>query len=166
MTKISDRMSAITIDRMFGQPPAKVFAAFAQKEQKAQWFAGPTDGSEVERVLDCRTGGREVLEVRWPSGTVTRFEAKYHHVEAEGRLVYGYDLFIDGALYSVSLADIVFEGREGGTAMRFAETTSYFSDQELGEVTASRMHGTSAQMDMLAMHLSGETVTRTIDDCH
>lgn len=166
MTKISDRMSAITIDRMFDRSPARVFAAFSQKDQKAQWFAGPTDGSEVERVLDCRTGGREVLEVRWPSGTVTRFEAKYHHVEPASRLVYSYDLFIDGALYSVSLADIVFEGRDGGTAMRFAETTSYFSDQDMGEMTASRMNGTSAQMDMLSMHLSGETVTRTIDDCH
>ena len=166
MTRISEKMSSIAFDRVFSQSPETVFAAFSKLEQKEKWFSGPAGAKINERSLDCRAGGREVLEVLWPSGTVTRFDARYHCAESETRLVYSYDLFIDGALYSVSLADVVFEAKDGGTLIRFAESTSYFTDQELDESTASRMHGTKAQFDMLAMALSGEAVVSQIDDCH
>lgn len=66
----------------------------------------------------------------------------------------------------MSLADIVFEETNGGTLVRFAESTSYFSDQDMSEMTASRMHGTAAQFDMLETALAGEAVVSLIDNCH
>jgi uncharacterized protein YndB with AHSA1/START domain len=166
MTRVSEKMSAISFDRSFRQSSDAVFAAFSREELKGKWFTGPSDARIRERMLDCRIGGHEVLEVLWASGTVTRFEARYHAVEPEKRLVYSYDLFIDGVLYSVSLADILFSRGGSGTAVNFTETTTYFSDQDLGEMTASRLHGTKAQFDMLASALAGENVVSTIDDCH
>lgn len=166
MTKISDRMSAIAFERSFKHPVEAVFAAFSQQEKKAQWFTGPADATVQERKVDCRSGGSEILEVRWASGTVTRFEAHYHRVEEGARIVYSYDLFIDGALFSISLADITFQAEGGGTRVSFAESTSYFSGSDLGDMTDSRLHGTKAQFDMLAMALENQPVVSTIDDCH
>jgi uncharacterized protein YndB with AHSA1/START domain len=166
VTRISEKMSAISFQRAFRQSPEAVFAAFSNQDLKGKWFTGPADATIQERMLDCRIGGREVLEVRWASGTVTRFEARYHAVELTSRLVYSYDLFIDSVLYSVSLTDILFSRDGSGTAVNFTETTTYFSDQDLGEMTASRLHGTKAQFDMLASALAGEAVVSAIDDCH
>lgn len=166
MTRISERMSAIAFDRSFKHPLKNVFAAFSQENRKAQWFTGPADARVQERKVDCRTGGSEVLDVRWASGTVTRFEARYHRVEEGARIVYSYDLFIDGALFSTSLADVTFKSDEQGTLVTFAETTSYFTDADLGDMTDSRLHGTKAQYDMLEMLLDGKPVASQIDDCH
>lgn len=166
MTKISEKMSAIAFDRAFRQSPERVFAAFSRIEQKSKWFTGPPDATENERVLDFRVGGREILEVLWKSGAVSRFDAKFHHVDTDRRIVYSYDLLINGELYSTSLTDIMFERKDGGTVMSFAESTSYFSDQDLGEMTTSRMHGTRAQIDMMATALADEPVVRPIPDCH
>lgn len=167
MTKISDRMSAITIDRTFSHALETVFAAFSTAEKKAKWFRGPSDGQVLEQTLDCRTGGRETLEVRWASGTVSRFEAHYHRVEDGSRIVYSYDLFIGSDHYSTSLADLRFEtAGEGGTRMQFAETTAYFNEEDLGPMTESRLHGTGALFDMLGQALDNRPLVSTIDDCH
>lgn len=166
MTRIAEKQSAITIKRDYKHPVAKVFAAFAQPEQKAKWFGVVSDGTENERFMDCRTGGREVLEVLWPSGVISRFDARYSQVTENSRLVYTYDLFIDGKLYSVSLADVIFEQKDGRTSVSFAETTSYYEEQNVDEMTASRLHGTTALFDMMEMALNDDVVQSTIDNCH
>ncbi len=166
MTRISERMSAIAFDRTFKHPVEAVFSAFSHQEKKAQWFTGPADAKVQERKVDCRTGGSEVLEVCWAGGTVTRFEARYHRVEEGARIVYSYDLFIDGALFSISLADISFKTEVDGTIVSLAESTSYFSDADLGEMTEGRLHGTRAQFDMLALALDDKPVVSPIADCH
>lgn len=166
MTRISEHMSAIAFDRTFKHPVEAVFSAFSHQEKKALWFTGPADANVRERKLDCRTGGSEILEVRWASGTVTRFEAHYHRVDDGSRIIYSYDLFIDGALFSISLADVSFKAESGGTKVSFAESTSYFGDADLGEMTDSRLHGTKAQFDMLSLALDGKPVVSTFDDCH
>lgn len=166
MTRISGRMSAIAFERSFNHPLDTVFSAFSQAEKKAQWFTGPADATIRERLLDCRSGGREILEVCWASGTVTRFEAHYHRVDEGSRIVYSYDLFIDGVLFSISLADIAFKTQGHETTVSFAESTSYFGETDLGEMTDGRLHGTRAQFDMLALALDGKPVVSTIDDCH
>lgn len=44
--------------------------------------------------------------------------------------------------------------------------TCYFTDADLSDITDSRLHGTTAQFDMLGMLLDGRQVASTIDDCH
>lgn len=167
MTIISDRMSAIAFDRTFRQSLDTVFAAFSDPAKKAKWFTGPADGKVQEQALDCRSGGSEILDVRWASGTVSRFEARYHRVDDKERIVYSYDLFIDGALFSISLADVRFEAAsDGGTVVHFAESTAYYNEADLDQMTDSRMHGTTALFDMLGMALENQAVVSTIDDCH
>jgi uncharacterized protein YndB with AHSA1/START domain len=46
-----------TIERLYPQKPARVFAAWSDPELKARWFIGPAPWKLVERKLDFRIGG-------------------------------------------------------------------------------------------------------------
>ena len=54
--------------------------------------------------MDVRVGGRERLKGRWEGGVVTTFDATYHDVIPNERLVYSYEMHLDEKKISVSLA--------------------------------------------------------------
>ncbi len=68
---------SFTIRRVYDAPVAPVFKAWADKEAKARWFAGPEGGKEVIREHDFRVGGRERLKGASPSGRVSDFHTEY-----------------------------------------------------------------------------------------
>ena len=77
-----------SINRVYDASPADVWAAWADNETKARWFIGPEGWSQVERTLDMRVGGTEILRGRLPgSGLETLFTARDHVVERQERLV-------------------------------------------------------------------------------
>lgn len=114
--------SAFTLERSFPASPARVFAAFADPVLKARWSGGGDGWTSIERSADFRGGDREVAVGLWASGTVSAFEAHYHDIVPERRIVYSYAMRLDGLRISVSLAtiDILPAGRplslEGGGA--------------------------------------------------
>src|SRR5581483_6071048 len=69
---------AFTLERTYEAPVARVFEALSEVDAKGKWFSG-TKGqwTLIERAMDFRVGGREVLKGRWESGAVTMFDAVY-----------------------------------------------------------------------------------------
>ena len=106
-----------SIERTYpGVTPARVFAAFASEKGKEMWFSGPNDNWErVERSLDFKVGGRERLVGRWQSGMITAFDATYWDIVPGERIVYVYEMHLDGRKISVSLATLEFKAAGGGT---------------------------------------------------
>jgi len=147
-----------TITRDYASAPARVFAAWADPELKARWFIGPGDWTVVERRLDLRVGGEELLHGRFPaSGLETRFVARYHLVEPDARLVYAYDMTVRGRQHSVSLATVEFLARGTGTTMRFTEQVVFVDGTPSSEGTPSRERGTDAHFARLAALIDGPT---------
>jgi uncharacterized protein YndB with AHSA1/START domain len=73
---MSDRSSThatFVIERDYDAPPARVFAAWASVDAKAQWF-GP--GGDVGHVLDFHEGGREHFEAA-VGGDVYSYDERY-----------------------------------------------------------------------------------------
>src|SRR3954470_18479107 len=95
-----------TIERTYDATPARVFAAWAQAEAKARWFVGPEPWKPLERSLDLRVGGREVLKGAFAGGPVTLFEAVYHDLVPDQRLVFSYAMSMDERRISVSLVTV------------------------------------------------------------
>ncbi len=63
----------------------------------------------VERTMDFRVGGRERLKGQWRTGLVTEFDATYFDIIPGERIVYAYEMRLDGRKISVSLATFEFK---------------------------------------------------------
>jgi uncharacterized protein YndB with AHSA1/START domain len=143
---------SFTIERTYAASVPRVFAAWADIEMKARWFMGPPESWKlVRRELDFRVGGGEVLRGEHASGRVSHFEARYHSIVPDQRLVYAYDMYVGDKHFSVSLATVeLVAATGGGTRMIFTEQAA-FLDGEDGRT--SRDTGTAAHFDRLATAL-------------
>ena len=143
--------ASFSIERTYPAAPSRVFAAFADPVRKARWF-GAADGlTLIERVWDFRDGGREHLSGRWPSGMVTAFDAHYHDIVPDRRIVYSYAMRLDGRRISASLATIEFLAEGAGTRLIVTEQGAFLDGYE---DKGSREHGTGALLDRLGVSLA------------
>ena len=92
----------------------------------------------------------ERLKGEWDSGMVTDFDAHYHDIVPERRIVYSYAMHLDGRRIPVSLATIEFEPEGAGTRFRLTEQGAFLDGYD---DAGSREHGTAAQMEKLARAL-------------
>lgn len=152
MTDRSVTHSTWTLERTYDAKPARVFAAFADKEAKSRWFGG---GDELQWDLDFRVGGHEVNIGRMDSGTVFALEAIYQDIVPDERIVYSYDMKMNDERISVSLATIQLEAVDGGTRLTFTEQGAYLDGLDTPE---AREHGTGELLDALGKSLQGATV--------
>ena len=113
------------IERDYDATPARVFAAWARPEIKLRWFACHDDWRTLEHHLDLRPGGSERLLTGTPAGGVHRMDARYFDVVADRRLVYAYEMHVDDARISVSLATVELAPRGRGTRMTFTEQVAF-----------------------------------------
>lgn len=143
-----------TLERTWTTTPARVFEAWADVEIKAMWFPGVDEETlrVVRRDLDFRRGGVEVLEGHFPaSGMTALYEARFHLVEPDRRLVYDYDLHHDGLFTSVTLSSLFIEPEGARTRVVYTEQIVFLDGKD---GTAGRKHGTEAQWEKLETVLS------------
>ena len=140
-----------SINRIYDAAPADVWVAWADGATKARWFVGPEGWQQIERSSDVRVGGIEILRGRFASnGLETLFSARYHVVEPKARLVYAYDMHLNGKHHSVSLATVEFIGDPEGTRLRFTEQVAFVDGTDGRDGTLSRKRGTAAQLERVA----------------
>lgn len=143
---------SFTIDRTYPFPPAKIFAALADPALKARWFVGPLGWIELERRMDFRVGGEETVQGRHAAGMVSLFTARYHDIIPDERIIYAYDMHIDGTYLSASLATIELTPDGAGARLRFTEQGAYLDGSDGNE---SRREGTAGLLDRLGDFLKG-----------
>src|SRR6202020_3189111 len=123
-----------------------VFKALTDPQVKARWFTGGKGYPLLPRQMDVRPGGREHVKGRWKTGVVSTFDAVYHDVVTDERIVYAYEMRLDDRKISVSLATL--ELIPAGTGARLVMT-------EQGAVldgyddAGSREHGSNFLLDAL-----------------
>ena len=71
--------------------------------------------------LDFRVGGTEFLQGGPPDGPVHTYEANYHEIVPDERIVYGYTMDADGKVISVSVTTVEFAPAGDGTTLTFTE---------------------------------------------
>ena len=138
-----------TLERRYETRVERVYAAWSEAELRAQWFVGADNWTELERSFDFRVGGRERLCGRFASGLDTVYEATFHVIDAERRIVYAYDMTLAGAHHSVSLVTVEFRGERGATRFRYTEQLVFLDGTDETKGTVSRKHGTSAHFERL-----------------
>jgi uncharacterized protein YndB with AHSA1/START domain len=142
-----------TLERTYQASPAQVYAAWSNIDAKARWFNGPEHQWKAsERSLDFRPGGQERVGGTFvATGRTSLFVATYFDILDERRIVYAYEMFVDGVKISVSLASIELSPAPGGgTRMVLTEQGAYFDGKD---GATSRRAGTEGLMKQFAAAL-------------
>jgi uncharacterized protein YndB with AHSA1/START domain len=144
--------SMFTVRREYPVSPARVFAAFADVNQKRKWFNPPPDWNQ-DHAMDFRVGGKEHSYGGPKGGQVHKFDAVYQDIVPNERIIYTYDMHLDDTRISVSLAVIEFKAKGGGTQLIITEHGAYLDGHSDG--AASREHGTNWLIDKMGETLKG-----------
>ena len=140
------------LERTYEVPTARVWKALTDPAAKQKWFAGePRRWELLERQMDVRVGGSERVRGRWEGGVVSTFDAVYHDVIPNERLVYSYQMFLDDKKISVSLATIELKDGGGRTTLKVTEQGAFLDGYE---DAGSRQHGTGHLLDALGKSLA------------
>jgi uncharacterized protein YndB with AHSA1/START domain len=145
---LSDR--AFSLTHTFRAPAAKVFAAYTDPKQLAQWW-DPTGGLQVER-MEVRAGGGYRYVKRLPGGGTMAFIGSYLEVEPVTRLVYTFQ--VEGQPGSPVTTTVELAEAAGTTTLTL--TTEFPSKQERdAAVQYGALGGAKAALLQLAAFLGG-----------
>jgi uncharacterized protein YndB with AHSA1/START domain len=148
MSKRSTTHATFIIERNYDAAPARVFAAWAHKDAKGQWFGPPEGGGEHE--LDFRIGGRERFAAS-VEGALYEYDALYEDIVADERIVYTYNMHRDGTRMSVSVSTVEMLAAGEGTYLRYTEQGVFLDGIDTPQ---AREHGTGEILDKLGEALA------------
>jgi uncharacterized protein YndB with AHSA1/START domain len=100
--------------------------------------------------MDVRPGGREHVKGRWETGVVSTFDAVYHDVVADERIVYAYEMHLDDRKISVSLATLELKPAGTDTRLVMTEQGAFLDGYD---DAGSREHGSNFLLDALGNSL-------------
>jgi uncharacterized protein YndB with AHSA1/START domain len=146
----SAQHATFTIERSFDALPSRVFHAWTDQAAKARWFSAPVDWKDAIREQDFRVGGHDPLKGAWPDGHITDFNSEYRDIVPNERIVYVYDMHVDGAKISVSLATLEFKPVGQGTKLIVTEQGAFLDGYN---DAGSRERGTRAMIEALEASL-------------
>lgn len=150
MSHRSATHTTFVIERSYDAAPARVFAAWADKSAKEQWF-GPPDGGG-DHGLDFRVGGREHFAAS-VNGALYTYDALYEDIVADERIVYTYNMHRDGTRMSVSVSTVELLATGEGTHLRYTEQGVFLDGIDTPQ---AREHGTAEILDKLGQALAAE----------
>jgi uncharacterized protein YndB with AHSA1/START domain len=142
MSEPSVEHAAFVVERTYDASPDRVFAAWSDPRAKARWHGV----SEEEFELDFRVGGWERHRGMLPDGREYTFQALYQDIVPGRRIVYTYDMLLDGTRISVSVATAEFRPEPDGTRLVFTEQGAFLDGHEL---PAGREQGMGSLLDSL-----------------
>jgi uncharacterized protein YndB with AHSA1/START domain len=143
--------ATFVVERKYEASPERAFAAWADPEAKARWYVD----SDAHLELDFRVGGRERSRGTAPDGRAYSYEALFQDIVPAERIVYTYEMLLEGTRISVSLATVEFTPvGDSGTALVFTEQGAFLDGHES---PARRAEGMGSLLDALGEELQSET---------
>ena len=152
MTERSVSHGTFVIERRYPVHPAKVFGAWADAAAKEIWMDDPdykSDGSSY--ALDFRVGGHERFSGLTPEGGPYSYDARYHDIVPDYRIVYSYEMYAADDRMSVSLATVEIEPYQDGTKLTYTEQCAFLDGIDKPE---AREEGTAWMLDNLGKYLA------------
>jgi len=151
MTQPTVSHDTFVIERSYEVPVAQVFEAWADPVRKARWFAGSADALGSGYELDFRVGGHEVNRGGPPGGPVYTYDSEFRDIVPEQRIVYTYEMSVDGSRMSVSVATVELHDLGASTRLVLTEQGVFLDGHD---TSAQREEGTRALLESLATHLT------------
>jgi uncharacterized protein YndB with AHSA1/START domain len=150
MTDRTVTHATFVIDRTFKASPARVFAAFADPTAKKRWFANPDESASIQHDIDFRVGGHETSRGIDPNGPSFLFDAVYQDIVPDQRIVTTYEMQMNDARISVSVATLELKPDGSATRLVYTEQGAFLDGLDTSE---QREHGTRELFDALEREL-------------
>lgn len=143
----SEVHATFTLERDWDVPVERVWHAFADLEARRAWFGAEAEGLTMTAFEDdFRVGGHGVNEGRFGDGPAHRFRSTYTDIVEHQRIVYSYDMWLDGEHISTSVTTIRLEPTARGTHVTFTEQGVHLDGHDTG---AQREEGSNELLDAL-----------------
>ncbi len=143
----SQTHSTFVIERSIEAPVPRVWRALSDTGERDQWFGGGDQFDASDKSHDFRVGGITVEGGQWHGGPTSQFHATYTDIIDRVRMVFTYDMWIDGRHISTSLTTIALESEGDGTRLTYTEQGVHFDGLDS---TEGREEGSKGLMDQLA----------------
>jgi len=150
MTERSVVHSSFTLEREYSVPPDRVFAGFATREAKEKWFGDPAFPPSTWD-FDFREGGREYSSGEF-HGQNSTFDAVYHDIVDNARIVFSYTMYFGDQKLSASLQSLEFIATDRGTRLVLVEHGAYLDGNDKPGL---REEGTRGLLEQLAAAIEG-----------
>jgi uncharacterized protein YndB with AHSA1/START domain len=150
MKHVPSTHTDFVIERELDATPEAVFNAWADPEARRRWSDCHAEYT-TEYRLDFRPLGRETHHVTFPDGRVQKIEKVFFDIVDARRIIFAYDIRIDGRRLSASLVTVEFFASQRGTRMVYTEQLVYLDGHE---DRAVRLRGTEEGLDRLSQELS------------
>ncbi len=86
MLQASNPGTMVSTERVFSVPPRRIFAAFEQPDQLAQWW-GPKDFTNTFERFEFQPGGRWVFVMHGPNGVNYPNASVFREIQPDSRIV-------------------------------------------------------------------------------
>lgn len=140
----------IRLDRTYPYPPARVFEAYADIDQRARWSAPSDDEFVTFSAHDFRVGGLDEFTcgpVEAPETAHFTGVTRYESIVEPAHLVFTERLATaSGELLAMSLVTWAVEAAAGGSTLTITDQVTSFAGD--GPIEGSR-HGYRAMLDQL-----------------
>ena len=154
---------SFTQTRSLGAPPDRVYTAYADLAVRPRWFRIPSDPEAAHHELDFRAGGGEVARGTFaPAGVPEHVEyrSQFFDIAAPQRIVYAYEVILDGRRRSVSLATVELAPEAGGTRLTYTEHYVFVAYSGDGSAdVGERKGGMRLQLNGLQSVVEGSAAT-------
>jgi uncharacterized protein YndB with AHSA1/START domain len=147
----SQTHATFIIARTYPVPVNEVWHALSDSDARSQWFGGGSAFDVHDQSHEFHVGGHAVEDGQWHGGPRSRFVSTYTDIVDQQRMVFTYDMWIDGQHISTSLTTIVLEREDDGTRLTYTEQGVHLDGLDTVE---GREEGTGGLLDNLGAFLA------------
>ncbi len=113
-TPQSQPENSLQLNRTFAAPRDRVFRAWTDDREFAQWFHPTADYKTVITRLDLRVGGKYSVEMHHKGGNIHRISGAYEEIQPPEKLSFTWRLQEDETA-TESLVTVIFKDLGGST---------------------------------------------------
>jgi uncharacterized protein YndB with AHSA1/START domain len=132
-------------------PVEAVWHALSDNDARDQWLSAGSAFDVEEKAHEFRVGAHGSEDGQWHGGPRSRFLSIYTDIVHLQRIVFTYDMWIEGRHLSTSLTTIALERDGDQTRLTYTEQGAHFDGLDSIE---GREEGTRGLLDQLGAYLS------------
>jgi uncharacterized protein YndB with AHSA1/START domain len=147
----SQTHATFVIERTYPVPVEAVWHALSDNDARDRWFGAGSAFDIDDKSHEFRVGGHGTEEGQWHGGARSRFLSTYTDIVDLQRIVFTYDMWVEGRHLSTSLTTMALEPDGTGTRLTYTEQGVHFDGLDSPE---GREEGTHGLLDQLGSYLT------------